>query len=92
MVISVHEGARSSLKKMHGESVDNIAFAGSMSSFGLVLKEMGFKWERSQDNRTVLTERFQMTFIRRTAQNRQENRPSVYTHTHTHTNWTLFLV
>jgi hypothetical protein len=81
---AITEGERPAVKNLHAKLVEHIAFSGSKSSLRRLLKKLGFKWKRTQNNRTVLTERqdirFQRTtFIRRIKQYRQENRPIIYT-------------
>jgi hypothetical protein len=80
----INEDGRPTVKNLHVKLVKLIAFSSSKSSLQCVLKKLGFKWKRTQNNRMVLTERqdiqFQrMTFVKRIKQYRQENRPIMYT-------------
>jgi hypothetical protein len=94
---AINDGERPSMKNLYTKLVKHIGFSGSKSSLQRLLKKLEFKWKRTQNNRTVLTERqdirFQRTtFIRRIKQYRQENRLIIYTdETYTHsTHTTLY--
>jgi transposase len=81
---AITEDERPTVKNLHAKLVEHIAFSGSKSSLPRLLKKLGFKWKRTQNNRKVLTDRedirFQRTtFIRRTKQYKKENRLLMYT-------------
>jgi transposase len=82
--LAMNEGEIPTVKNLHAKLVEQIAFSGSKSSLRRVLKKLGFKWKRTQNNRMVLTERHEIRFQRTTfitgiKQYRQENRPIIYT-------------
>jgi hypothetical protein len=54
---AINEGERPTVKNLHSKLVEHIAFSGSKSRLRRVLKKFGFKRKRTQNNRTVLTER-----------------------------------
>jgi hypothetical protein len=81
---AINKGGRPTMRHLHTKLVEHKAFSGSESSLRRVLKKLGFKWKRTQNNRMVLTERqdipFQrMAFIRGIKQYRQEDRPMICT-------------
>jgi hypothetical protein len=87
---AINEGERPTIKNLHAKLVEHIAFSGSKSSLLRVLKKLRFKWKRTPNNTTVLTEREDIRFQRTTSvkiikQYRQENRPIIHTdQTYTH--------
>lgn len=79
-----NEGQRPTLKSLLPIVREKIGFRGGIWSLRQVLKELKFKWRKSQDNRKVLIEKHEIReqrvrFIRNIKQYRREGRPIVYT-------------
>ena len=69
--------------KLHTRLIQDISYDGSKTSLRRLLRNLGFKWKRTQNNRTVLIEkqdiRLKRTrYLRQILQYRQQNRPIIY--------------
>lgn len=63
-----------------------IKFEGSASSLRRILKDLGFKWKKTEDNRRVLIEHTsirlkRIEYLKKLAKYRSEGRPIIYTDT-----------
>ncbi|XP_054276557.1 uncharacterized protein LOC128995564 [Macrosteles quadrilineatus] len=72
------------VEKLRLRLSEAIDFKGSNTSLRRILKELGFKWRKTRNNRRILIEREdirnkRINFIRQMRQFRREGRPIVYT-------------
>lgn len=62
----------------------DINFEGSLSSLNRILKDLGFKWQKTEDQRKVLIETYnirlkRIEYLEKISQYRAEGRPIIYT-------------
>lgn len=72
------------IKKIKEKLERDIDFKGSNTSLRTILKNMGFKWRKTQDNRKLLIEKWdirlkRIDYIKKITKYRQEGRPIIYT-------------
>lgn len=85
---------RPTLKTLLPAIKDKIDFKGGVWALRQVIRELGFRWKKSVDNRKILIEKHdirekRVNFIRAVQQYRKEGRPIVYTdETYVHTTHT----
>ncbi|XP_045774093.1 uncharacterized protein LOC123873329 [Maniola jurtina] len=70
--------------KLQRKLQDDIHFQGSAASLRRVLKNLGFKWKKTETNRKILIEQSQIRFqrieyLRKIKKYREEGRPIIYT-------------
>lgn len=71
------------LPKLHSKLVKDIGFNGGKTSLRTVIKQLGFKWKKTRNNRHVLIEQQHIAFhrheyLKNIRKYREEGRPVVY--------------
>lgn len=72
------------IKKIHAKLVEDIDFKGSLTTLRRIVKRLGFRWKKTEDNRQLLIEKHEirllrLKFISQIKEYRREGRPIVYT-------------
>lgn len=72
------------VKKLLVKLKSDINFQGSATSLRRIIKELGFRWKKTETNRKILIEKtnirlLRIQFLLKIKQYRQENRPIIYT-------------
>lgn len=81
--VYIHEKKSPTLSALRMMLIDSINFKGSRSSLHKILKELGFKWQRTKSNRCVLIEKHdirqkQISYLKQIKKYRNDNRHIVY--------------
>lgn len=77
------EGCRMTVNRLRQKLSDDIDFQGSYTSLRRILKKLGFRWRRTQNNRKVLIEKMdiralRIKYLQKMRIFRSQNRPIVY--------------
>lgn len=72
------------LEKLRVKLRNDINFNGSKTSLGRLIKRIGFKWKRTENNRKVLIETptirlLRINYLQKLKEYRRQNRPIIYT-------------
>lgn len=72
-----------SLKLLKNTLAEDLNFKGSVSSLRTIIKELGFKWKKIENNRKILIERNgirvkRIDYLKKIKEIRKENKPVVY--------------
>ncbi|XP_049869122.1 uncharacterized protein LOC126368921 [Pectinophora gossypiella] len=72
------------LAKLRAKFRSDINFQGSEKSLRRIIKELGFKWKTTENNKKVLIEKsairlLRINYLQKLRQYRQQNRPIIYT-------------
>lgn len=75
---------RPTLKKIHSKLVSDINFKGGLTTLRQIIKELGFKWKKTEDSRKILIEThnirlLRMKYLIKVREFRDEGRPIIYT-------------
>lgn len=78
------ENVLPTIGKLRAKLREDINFEGSEKSLRSIVKELGFKWKATENNRKVLIETsairlLRINYLQKLRQYRQQNRPIVYT-------------
>lgn len=81
--ISIHKCRPTIDKILEAVKADGIAFTGKRSTFSNVLRKLGFRWRRTEDNRRLLVEKSEIRakrveFLRKLKKYKEEGRNIVY--------------
>lgn len=72
------------LEKLRAKLRADINFKGSKTSLGRLIKKIGFKWKRTENNRNILIETsairlLRINYLQKLNEYRRNNRPIIYT-------------
>lgn len=72
------------LEKLRAKLHQDINFKGSKTSLGRLIKRIGFKWKKTENNRNILIETsairlLRINYLKKLQEYRRQNRPIIYT-------------